>query len=82
MSGKFSPTLSLGDLNDFIALSQACIIFKICWIHPFIHWSKGLSKEKNLTRTQDRGVPYSLELKKASAISGKASSKSSLSQNQ
>ncbi|KAF3495658.1 hypothetical protein DY000_02054031, partial [Brassica cretica] len=26
MSGKFSPTLSLGDLNDFIALSQVCVI--------------------------------------------------------
>ncbi|WZZ58784.1 hypothetical protein YC2023_058891 [Brassica napus] len=40
------------------------------------------SNKSNLTRTQDRRVPYSLELKKASAISGKASSKSSLSQNQ
>ncbi|WZZ29907.1 hypothetical protein YC2023_013308 [Brassica napus] len=63
-------------------VSLPSIIFKICWIHPFIHWSKGLSKGKNLTRTQDRGVPYSLELKKASTILGKASSKSSLSQNQ
>ncbi|KAJ0254350.1 hypothetical protein HA466_0108590 [Hirschfeldia incana] len=26
MSNKFSPTLRLGDLNDFIATSQACIV--------------------------------------------------------
>lgn len=26
MSEKFSPTLRLGDLNDFIAPSQACVI--------------------------------------------------------
>lgn len=26
MSNKFSPTLRLGDLNDFIAPSQACVV--------------------------------------------------------
>lgn len=26
MSDKFSPTLRLGDLNDFIAPSQACVV--------------------------------------------------------
>ncbi|KAF3537658.1 hypothetical protein F2Q69_00025095 [Brassica cretica] len=46
--------MNLTKASANLFLSQ--IIFKICWIHPFIHWSKDLLRVKNLTSSQDRGV--------------------------
>ncbi|XP_010434828.1 PREDICTED: protein NAR1 [Camelina sativa] len=67
MSKKFSPTLRLGDLNDFIAPSQACVI-SLKGTKPII--KKTDRPQVVIAPKQEKFEPVKISLKDCLACSG------------
>ncbi|GMH05240.1 hypothetical protein Nepgr_007080 [Nepenthes gracilis] len=71
MSEKFSPTLRIGDLNDFIAPSQACIVSLKSLKPNQDNKSEGLKQEKGVPEVKTLSKePVKISLKDCLACSG------------
>ncbi|XP_030496336.2 protein NAR1 [Cannabis sativa] len=69
MSEKFSPTLRIGDLSDFIAPSQACIVSLKGFKSSAANKSSDIS-EVSTSKTQLKTDPVKISLKDCLACSG------------